>query len=207
MKHHFAFLLAAGMAWNCACAASHPPKALPASAYSMNEAHPQEGVTIAVDPFDTPERTKFLRVNYQKNDLLIVRVVITNAGDRPIKLDDVRIQFISAANDRIPAALPEEVDRRMSDVRDPTHKVLRSPLPIPLPQRSPIFRKVEQDMNEFGFNALTVEPHTTQSGFLWYDVSDLQKPVLRGAQIYVKMVKDADGKTLFPFTIPFAAEK
>ena len=201
MKRPIAFLFCAMLLGGAAIAAKHPPKALPASAYAANDAHPQEGVTIAADPFDTPEKADFLRVNYLQNDLILVRIIITNAGDRPIHLDDVRMQFISAANDRIPAATPEEVERRMSDVRDPTHKVLKSP--IPLPQRAPKIKKVEDDMNEFGFSALTVEPHSTQSGFLWYDVSDLPKPVLHGAQIYVKMVKDAEGKDLFPFVIPF----
>jgi hypothetical protein len=205
MKRPIVFLLAVMLLCGGTAVASKPPKALPASAYPAVDAHPQERVSIAADPFDTPERTGFLRANYLQNDLMIVRIIVTNASDRPIHLDDVRMQFISAANDRIPAATPDEVERRMSDVRDPTHKVLKSP--IPLPKRAPKIKKVEDDMNEFGFSALTVEPHSTQSGFLWYDVSDLPKPVLHGAQIYVKMVKDADGKDLFPFAIPFAAAK
>ena len=34
-------------------------------------------------------------------------------------------------------------------------------------------------------------------------MSGLDKPVLRGAQVYVKMIHDAEGKDLFPFTISF----
>ncbi|HEY0307217.1 MAG TPA: hypothetical protein VGB94_03595 [Acidobacteriaceae bacterium] len=201
MKRPFAFLLTMVVLCGGAGASGKPPKAQPASTYSAVDAHPQEGVTIAVDAFDTPERTGFLRLNYLQKDLMLVRVIVTNTSDRVIQMDDVRMQFISADNDRIPAATPEEVERRMSDVRDPSHKVWKSP--IPLPQKAPKIKKVEQDMAEFSFNALQVQPHTTQAGFLWYDVSGLATPVLRGAQIYVKMVKDADGKDLFPFTIPF----
>jgi len=75
--------------------------------------------------------------------------------------------------------------------------------PIPLPKGKTHNQKIDQDMSDFGFNALVVEPHTTQAGFLLYDVSGLDKPVLRGAAIYVKMIHDAEGKDLFPFTIYF----
>ena len=193
-----AFLLAAlcpcGVAW----AGGHPPKANPASEYADVDAHPNEHVSVAAEPFDTEDRTKFFRLDYLKYELLPVRIIITNAGDRPVSLDDVRIQFLSASGDRLPAAIPDEIDRRMNDTRNPMDKYHT---PIPLPHGRTHNQKIDQDIADFGFSTTLVEPHTTLSGFLFYDVSGVDKPWLRGAQIYIKVMKDADGKELFPFTI------
>jgi hypothetical protein len=51
------------------------------------------------------------------------------------------------------------------------------------------------------FAAKAVEPHTTQSGFLFFDVGDIAAP-LAGAHIYVTGVNDAKGTELFYFDIP-----
>jgi len=198
MKRPFAFLFAALTLCAAAWAASRPPDALTAPDYPDVDAHANERVSIAADPFDTEDRTRFFRLDYLKHGLMPIRIIVTNAGDRPVSLDDVRIQFISAANDRIPAALPEEMDRRMNNVSNPLDKPR---LPIPLPHGATHNQKIDQDLRDFGFQTTLVDPHTTIAGFLFYDVSDLEKPVLQGAQIYVKMVKDADGRDLFPFTI------
>jgi len=200
MKRPFAFLLAILLLGAGAQAGGRPPQAGAATEYADVDEHANEHVSIAADPFDSEDSTHFFRLDYLKYDLLPVRIIVTNTGDRPINMADVRIQFISAANDRIPAATPDEIDRRMNNVSNPMDHYH---LPIPLPKGKTHNQKIDQDMNDFGFNALVVEPHTTQAGFLLYDVSGLDKPVLHGAAIYVKMIHDADGKDLFPFTISF----
>lgn len=199
MKRPFAYLLTAFTLCAAVQAADHTYKPPPASEYADVETHANEGVSIAADPFDTEERAHFFRLDYLKHDILPILITITNTGDRPIKLDDVRIQFVSATNDRIPAALPEEIDRRMNDTRNPMDRKLKLPIPLPAPKGPN--KKIDQDMADYGFNAFAVQPHTTESGFLFYDVNGLDKPVLRAAQIYVKMIHGADGKDLFPFTI------
>jgi hypothetical protein len=200
MKRTFALLLTVLLLGAGAVAAKRPPEAAAATEYADVDDHANERVSIAADPFDTEEDTHFFRLDYLKYDLLPVRIIVTNNSDRPINMADVRIQFLSAANDRIPAALPDEIDRRMNNVSNPMDKYH---FPIPLPKGKTHNQKIDQDMSDFGFNALVVEPHTTQAGFLLYDVSGLDKPVLRGAAIYVKMIHDAEGKDLFPFTISF----
>ena len=52
---------------------------------------------------------------------------------------------------------------------------------------------------------MTIAPHSTASGFLFYDVKEIDDPLLKGAEIYVKQVHIADGKhvELFGFTVPF----
>ncbi|MDE1176133.1 MAG: hypothetical protein PW789_05940 [Edaphobacter sp.] len=50
-------------------------------------------------------------------------------------------------------------------------------------------------------------PHTTLAGYLFYDVKDLQDDIntspLKGAEIYIKMIRLKGGKELFAFSIPF----
>ena len=63
--------------------------------------------------------------------------------------------------------------------------------------------KIEQDFSEFEYAALVVEPHTTRAGFLFYDIQGLGTAPLRSAKLLFRQVKDADGKELFYFEIPF----
>jgi hypothetical protein len=63
-------------------------------------------------------------------------------------------------------------------------------------------KEIEQDFDEFEYQALVVEPHATRAGFLFYDVSDLDHP-LRGAKLHLHKLRDADGNELFYFEIPF----
>jgi hypothetical protein len=187
-----------------ALAAEHtPPPVQPASSFAAVEAHPDEKVVIAAEPYDTKEKQALFRVDYLSHGVMPVRLIVTNNGNRPISLRDARILFQTAAGDRIQAAEPEDVERLMN------HKERqggRIPLPGGLP---PIKLKpkagdkeIEQDFNTFEFSALVVEPHTTRAGFLFYDVSDLDHP-LRGAKLHLHKLRDADGNELFYFEIPF----
>jgi hypothetical protein len=63
-------------------------------------------------------------------------------------------------------------------------------------------KDIEADFDTFEFAALVVEPHTTRAGFLFYDVSGLTHP-LQGALLNLHTIKNADGKELFYFEIPF----
>jgi len=199
MKRGFALLLAALTLCTVARAAGHAPDPGTAPDYADVESHGLEHISVAADPFDTEDRARFFRLDYLKYGLMPIRIIVTNTSDRPISLDDVRIQFLSAENDRLPAANVDEIDRRLNDTGNPLDKKLR--VPFPLPHGQTHNQKIDEDMADFGFPGTLVEPHTTLAGFLLYDIHDLQQPVLRGAQIYVKMVKDHDGHELFPFTI------
>lgn len=205
--HHFSLFLSLAL---CAVAplmyaSDHAmPKPKDASSYASYDAHAAEGVVIAAEPYDTKQKGKIFRVRYVENGFMPVYIVVTNNSDRPISLDQARIDFISAQNDRIPAAQPEDIERRMSHVRG-AGKVI--PLPAPLPPvrtkpKSPD-KKVEQDFSEFEYSAVTVPPHSTRAGFLFYDVQGLGDKPLKGAKLSLRDLRDASGKELFAFEIPF----
>ena len=129
---------------------------------------------IAAEPFDTKEKMGIFRVDYLKNGFMPIRIIVTNNSDKPISLVDARIHFITAAGDRIPAAEPEDVERRMTHVSNTGRKI---PMPAPLPPMGGKSKtpdsKIEQDFSEFEYSAIAVEPHTTRAGFLFYDMEGL----------------------------------
>jgi hypothetical protein len=187
-----------------AMAADHaPPPVQPATSFAAVEVHADEHLAIAVEPYETKERESIFRVDYAEHGVMPVRLIVTNMGDRPISLRDARILFETATGDRIQAAEPEDVERLMTK-KD--RMVTKIPMPGPLP---PIHTKpkgsnsaIEQDFDTFEYSALAVEPHTTRAGFLFYIVEGLNHP-LDGAKLYVRTIRNADGKELFYFEIPF----
>jgi hypothetical protein len=197
-------ILAASLLCPPASAANHgsAPPPQPASSYPANEAHPNEHLTVAADPCDDPKQCSFFRLPYIQHGLLPVRVIFTNDGDLALQLSDARIQFISAANEKVPAATEDEINRRLFTYK--STKPIHIPLdPFPV-QRTPVDKKITQDDNDFGFQSTIVKPHSTLAGYLFYDIRDLDDPALKGAVLYIKMIYTQDGKQeLFDFNIPF----
>ena len=96
----------------------------------------------------------------------------------------------------------EELNRRLFTFR--STQPLKIPLiPVPI-HRTAIDKKITDDDRDFGFSGTVVNAHTTLAGYLFYDVKSLDDPPLKGAQIYIKMIRTLDQKhELFAFTIPF----
>jgi hypothetical protein len=177
-----------------------PPPAGAASSYPAFEVHADEHVTVAADPYNTKEKASCFRIDYLKYGFMPIRVIITNDGDKPINLEQARIHFITANGDKIPAAEPEDIERRTTNIKNVTGPK------VSIPGLSPKTRsndpKIEADFHQFEYQALVVEAHTTRAGFLFYDVQDLSNP-LKGAKLYLRRLQGADGKDLFYFEIPF----
>jgi len=177
-----------------------PPR--PAGQYAAFDTHVTEKVTIAADPCTDPKQCDFFRLPYIRHGFIPIRVIVTNDGDRALSLDDVRIQFISVNHDVIPAATLEDINRRLFS----TKSAMGTKLPvIPLTiHHAPVDKKVTADDKDFGFQGTVVNAHSTLAGYLFYDVRGLDDPPLKGAELYLKMIRTLDGKhELFAFSIPF----
>lgn len=185
------------------CAEHAPPPEPPASTYAAVEAHEAENVIIAAEPYDTRQKQSIFRVDYLIHGILPVRLIVTNNSDRPISLSEARILFQTAAGDRIQAAQPADVERRMT-FGERTGKKLPLPPPLPSIKLKPKASdsQIEQDFADFEYQAITVPPHSTRAGFLFYDVAALETP-LQGAMLHLHKLLDADGNELFYFEIPF----
>jgi hypothetical protein len=181
-----------------------PEPAKPANQYTAFDTHAQEKVSIAADPCLTEEQCPFFRLPYARHGLQPIRVIITNDGDTALTLEEVRIQFISANHDVIPAATLDDINRRLfSTQRAAGTKIPLTNITI---HHAPIDKKITDDDTDFGFPSTTVQAHSTLAGYLFYDIHDLedgQHSPLKGAQLYLKEIRTLDGKReLFAFTIP-----
>jgi hypothetical protein len=187
-----------------AMASDHaPPSVQPATSFAAVEVHDEEKVAVAAEPYDTKEKESIFKVDYLSHGVMPIRLIVTNNSDRPISLRDARILFMTAAGEKIQAAEPEDVERLMTQKERQGSKI---PMPGPIPsiklKPKASNKEIEADFDTFEYQALVVEAHTTRAGFLFYDVSQLDHP-LKGAKLHLHKLRDADGKELFYFEIPF----
>jgi len=181
------------------------PPVKPAAEYPVYEAHPAEKVTIAADPCEQEDDCKFFRLPYVSHGFLPVRVIITNDRDQPLELDDVRIQFFPANGGKEAAATDDDLNRRLFKGKDAAGTRLPI-IPITI-HHQPVDQKILNDDTDFGFTSTTVPPHSTRAGYVFYDTRGLDDPVMKHAELYVKMIHTTDEKgakvELFAFTLPF----
>lgn len=182
-----------------------PTPPLPAAQYAAHETHPNEHVTIAALPGNTPETAPNTRLDYLAHGFLPIRVIVTNDSDQPLSLDQARIMLITADNYTENAATEDDLDRALFQMKQV--KGTKIPLPAPLPpithHPKPVDQKIVADDVDFGFKTTTVAPHSTVAGWLFYDTRDLDPPVLRGATLELRKVRWAStNKDLDRFEIP-----
>lgn len=173
------------------------PAAKPAINYPAHDFHRDEQVAIAADPYDNPEKAKIFSVNFAGNGLLPIFFVVTNDGDQPVSIARMQITLLTANHSKLTPVDNDDLYRRISNPRMNTR-----PSPLPLPSKVKGAGKKEMDeVAAAEFAARAVEPHTTQSGFMFFDVGGIDSP-LRGANIDVTGVTDAKGNELMYFEIP-----
>lgn len=181
------------------------PPIKPAAQYALNDTHPTEKVTVAAEPCSETAACPFFRLPYVTHGFLPVRVIITNDRDQALVLDDVRIQFLPYEGDKIPAATDEDLNRRLFSTRSAAGTKLPV-IPITI-HHEPVDKKILNDDTDFGFQSTTVAPHSTAAGYVFYDTRGIDDPVLKHAELYMKMIHSSDAKgarqELFAFTLPF----
>jgi hypothetical protein len=177
------------------------PPAESADHYPAFVRQANEHVVIAVDPYDTSTKASIFRINYAETTILPLRIIVTNEGDTPISLDNARIDFITAAGDKIRAAEPRDVERALDRAPDPRKAVKVGPFKIGGKGKNRD-KSIEEDFSNFEYRAIAVEPHTTRAGFLFYDLADMANP-LSGAHLELRRIQTGDSRELFAFEIPF----
>ena len=175
------------------------PTAQPAKTYPAHDEHPNEHVTVALDPYDMADKASIFSVNFNEVGFMPILLVITNDGDQPISLSGMHAQLVTADRTKLAAATADDLYRRLSH---PSANVNRSPLPIPGKKvKGVVSGKTLEEIQSAQFAARAVEPHSTQAGFLFFDVSGISTP-LAGAHFSLTEVRDAGGNDLLYFEIP-----
>ena len=168
--------------------------------YPAHDFHRDSKVAIAADPYDTPEKAKIFSVNFAAHGLLPVFFVVTNDGDQPVSIANMEVKLITANHSKLTPISTDDLYRRLSNPQASTRP---SPLPIPLPHqvKGTVSKKEMEEIESSQFAAKAVEPHGTQSGFLFFDVGGISSP-LAGADIDITGVADAKGEELMYFEVP-----
>jgi hypothetical protein len=182
------------------------PRALPAAQYPAHDSHPMEKVTVAADPYDNREKQRELFVgDYLGHSLLPVFIVITNDGDKPISLTGLKMDLITRDRAKASPAGDDDLYRRFTNAKryqDKSTGSRKIPYPIPLPKgdQGLVKKELREEFDASRFFARAVEPHGTQSGFVFFDIGGLDDAA-RGASLTLTGVNDGDGNPLMYFEV------
>jgi hypothetical protein len=143
------------------------------------------------------DKASIFSVHYGDMGLMPMFLVITNDGDQPVALAGIKAEFVTFNQTKIPAATEEDIYRRISR---PAGKISQSPLPWPKKASGSMSKDTMDEVQNSQFAAKAVEPHGTQAGFMFFDVSGISTP-LAGAHFYLTGVRDAKGNELMFFDV------
>jgi hypothetical protein len=174
------------------------PTAKSAINYPAHDFHRDEKVAIAADPYDTAEKAKIFSINFAQHGYLPIFFIVSNDGEQPISIANMEITMITEHHSKLTPVTTEDIYRRLSNPQGQTRP---NPLPLPSRVKGTLSRKEMDEIESSQFAARAVEPHTTQSGFMFFDVGGIGSP-LREANIDVTGVSDARGNELMFFEIP-----
>ena len=175
------------------------PKADPAKTYPAHDEHSDERVTVALDPYDMADKAVVFKTKYKDIGMLPIMLIITNDGDQPVSLANMKAQLVTVDRSKLSPATEDDIYRRLAK---PSANTNPSPLPFPTKKvKGGVSKEAADEITNAPFRAKAVEPHNTQSGFLFFDVSGISTP-LAGAQFYLTGVYDAKGNQLMYFEVP-----
>jgi len=182
-----------------------PPPAKNAATYPLHETHANEHLTIAVEPFSESQMAD-AKVKYHQHDLTPLRLIITNDGDSPVPLIDLRVELITGARDKVPPATEDDIARRIGrHDKNPDRTTRVSPFPripgVGSTKKPRVSADKENEIENLMFHAKAVEPHSTQAGFLFFDTQGLSDP-LHNARLYITGLTDSHGNQIMYFEIP-----
>jgi hypothetical protein len=173
------------------------PVAKAAINYPAHDFHRDEKAAIAADPYDTPEKAKIFSTDFAGHGFLPIFFVVTNDGDQPISIANMAITLLTAHHSKLTPITTDDLYRRLSNPQASTRP---SPIPLPHKAKGGISKKEMEEIESSQFAARAVEPHSTQSGFLFFDIGGISSP-LAGALIDITGVADSKGNELLYFEI------
>jgi len=169
-----------------------------AKTYPAHDEHPDERVTVGLDPYDMADKASIFSVRYSDVGFLPIFVVVTNDSNQPVSLTEATFELVTVDRTKIPSATEGDIYRRIT--RSPATGPPPTPLPWPK-KKGGVAKDAQEEIQNSQFAARAIEPHSTQCGFLFFDVSDISTP-LAGAHFYLNRMLDAKGNELMYFDVP-----
>jgi len=200
------FTSALGLALTLSAKDFIKPAAQPAKTYSFHDDHADEKLAIAADPYDTPDKAKIFSVDFHEHGFLPIFFVVTNDGGQPVSIANMQVT-LTVNRAKFTPISTDDIARRLTNPQANTNPA-PNPLPFPIPRKKvkgTLSKKEMDEIESSQFAAKAVEPHTTQSGFLFFDIADLPTP-LANAHLYVNGVANAKGAELMYFEIAIGKE-
>jgi len=178
------------------------PRPENASTYPSKDAHPNEKVTAAVELYNAPPKSDIFNTPYIQDGILPVFLAITNDGDQPVALTQMRAELVTSGRAKLQALTTDDVFRRVAHISGSSTNPGRvSPIPLPGGNKNKKSQKTYEELKAANFVAEAVEPHSTKGGFIFFDVMDVKQWTL-GSHIYLTGIRDANGTELMYFDIP-----
>lgn len=173
------------------------PEAKTAINYPAHDFHRDEKVSIAADPYDTAAKSKIFSIDFSQRGLLPVFFIVTNDGDQPVSIANMEVTLITANHSKLTPLGTDDLYRHLSN---PQAQTRPNPIPLPRKVKGTLSKKEMDEIESSQFAAKAVEPHSTQSGFMFFDIGGIGSP-LQGANIDITGVSDAKGNELMYFEI------
>lgn len=151
-------------------------------------------LTIAAEPYISDDKTReaFGNLNPYEYGILPVLVVMQNDGDKVLRLDRMKVEYVIPRGDRIEATPPGDVPY----VRPPKRPNVANPLPIPRRKGKNPLQKLEIESRSFA--ARMLPPGQSAYGFFYFQTG--HRP---GATLYLTGIYEAaTNKDLFYFEVP-----
>lgn len=178
------------------------PRPENANTYACKDVHSKEKVTAAIELYNAPPKSDIFITPYVQEGLLPVFLVITNDGDQPIALTSMRAEMVTGGRAKLESLNNDDIFRRVAHISGSSTAPARvSPIPLPGGNKNKKVQKQYAEIVAANFAAEAVEPHTTKSGFLFFDVFNVKQPT-EGAHVYLTGIRDANGTEMMYFDIP-----
>ncbi|MFZ0793879.1 MAG: hypothetical protein WAM65_08925, partial [Candidatus Korobacteraceae bacterium] len=134
------------------------PRAENANTYACKDAHPSEKVTAAIDLYNTSPKDNIFITPYSQEGILPVFLVITNDGDQPITVNNMRAELVTAGRARMESLTTDDIFRRVAHISGSTAPQPRVG-PIPLSgNKNKKAQKQYEEIMAANFVAAAVEP-------------------------------------------------
>ena len=178
-----------------------PPVVAHAKTYPLSEAHDDEQVSVAIDPYNEQPKAAVFKNKYNENGFLVFRLIISNDSAKTLMLDSLKVHYLTSHHDKLEPATTDDILRRLAHMPRPDRKPsVQLPPPMSRKPRPTISKATQEEVDTALFSTVPVTPHSTNSGFLFFDVQDISDPKA-GAHLYVSGIK-AGTQELFYFDIP-----